>query len=94
MTFMRGGSGRPASFLQHQEVIVTTDHPMPVGRTVFSFLVPVHVAVEDGLVADVVVIDETPIRDPELVEGDVGSLTHAVTDANNGQPWPSWRFGY
>lgn len=73
---------------------MTIDHPAPVARTVFSFLVPVHVAVEDGLVADVVVIDETPIHNPELVEGDAGSLAQAVTDANNGQPWPYWRFGY
>ena len=66
---MRGGSGRPATFPQHLEVIVTTNRPAPVGRTVFSFLVPVHVAVEHGLVADVVVIDETPIHNPKLIEG-------------------------
>ena len=63
-------------------------------RIVFSYLVPVHVEVEDGIVADVVVIDETPIRDPTLIEGDRDLLAQAVTDANDGQAWPSWRFGY
>lgn len=63
-------------------------------RIAFSYLVPVHVEVEDGIVADVVVIDETPIRDPVLIEGDGDMLAQAITDANDGQAWPSWRFGY
>lgn len=73
---------------------MSIDNATPVRRIVFSFLVPVHVEVEDGIVADVVVIDETPIHDPTLIEGDGNLLAQAVTDANDGQAWPSWRFGY
>ena len=47
-------------------------------RVVFQYLVPVHVEVEDGLVVCVTVIDETPVRDPTLVEGDAGYLPQAV----------------
>ena len=61
-----------------------------VGRDAQS----VHVEVEDGLVVCVTVIDETPVRDPTLVEGDAGYLPEAVAAADDGQPWPSWRFGY
>ena len=56
---------------------MTTNRPAPVGRTVFSFLVPVHVAVEHGLVADVVVIDPAALssydtdRNRQLVYRDV-----------------------
>ena len=42
----------------------------------------------------VTVIDETPVRDPTVVEGDTDYLAAAVAAADNGQPWPSWRFGY
>lgn len=63
-------------------------------RAVFQYLVPVHVEVEDGLVTRVTVIDETPVRDPSLVEGDPAYLGDAVRLADDGQPWPSWRFGY
>ena len=63
-------------------------------RVVFQYLVPVHVEVEDGLVVCVTVIDETPVRDPTLVEGDADYLPAAVAAADDGQPWPSWRFGY
>jgi hypothetical protein len=63
-------------------------------RVIFQYLVPVHVEVEDGLVCRVTVIDETPIRDPTVVEGDASYLGKAVAAANDGQPWPSWRFGY
>jgi len=73
---------------------MSTDRTAPARRIVFSYLVPVHVTVEDGIVADVVVIDETPIRDPTLIGGDADQLAEAITDANNGQAWPSWRFGY
>lgn len=46
-------------------------------RVVFSYLVPVHVEVEDGLVSRVTVIDETPVADPTLVEGDAnGSVAN------------------
>lgn len=67
--------------------------PVP-RRIVFQYLVPVHVEVEDGLVTHVTVIDETPVRDPTLVEGDPAYLGDAVRLVDDGQPWPSWRFGY
>lgn len=44
--------------------------PEPTRHIVFQYLVPVHVEVEDGLIARVTVIDETPVRDPTVVEGD------------------------
>jgi hypothetical protein len=69
--------------------------PSATRRVVFWCLVPVHVEVEDGLVVCVIVIDETPVRDPSLVEGDAGYVPEAVAAAvDDGQPWPSWRFGY
>ena len=68
--------------------------PLATRRVVFQYLVPVHVEVEDGLVVYVTVIDETPVRDPTLVEGDGGNLPETVAAADDGQPWPSWRFGY
>ncbi len=68
--------------------------PLATRRVVFQYLVPVHVEVEDGLVVCVTVIDETPVRDPTLVEGESGYLPEAVAAADNCQPWPSWRFGY
>ena len=70
--------------------------PDPSGtrRVVFQYLVPVHVEVEDGLVVCVTVIDETPVGDPTLVEGDAGYLLEAIAAADDGQPWPSRRFGY
>ncbi len=64
-------------------------------RVVFEYLVPVHVEVEDGLLVRVIVIDETPVRDPSVVEGDPTYLDDAVkTAADDSQPWPSWQFGY
>lgn len=63
-------------------------------RVIFQYLVPVHVEVEDDLVCRVTVIDETPVRDPAVVEGDASYLAEAVAAADDGQPWPSWRFGY
>lgn len=68
--------------------------PAPTQRVVFQYLVPVHVEVEDGLVARVTVIDETPVRDPTVVEGDPEYLNQAVAAADDGQSWPSWQFGY
>ncbi|WP_287958579.1 hypothetical protein [Filomicrobium sp.] len=55
---------------------------------------PVHVDVEYGLVGRVTIIDETPVRDPSVVEGDPAHLDDAVQAADDGQPWPSWQFGY
>ena len=63
-------------------------------RVVFSYLVPVHVEVEDDQVTAVTVIDETPVRDPTAVDGDPAYLDAAVAASDNGQSWPSWRFGY
>lgn len=63
-------------------------------RVVFQYLVPVHVEVEDGLVCAVTVIDETPVENPTVVEGNADYLEEAVKSADDGQPWPSWRFGY
>lgn len=68
--------------------------PVPTRHVVFQYLVPVHVEVEDGLVARVNVIDETPVRDPAVVEGDPEYLNQAVAAAYDGQSWPSWQFGY
>jgi hypothetical protein len=67
----------------------------PASRhVVFQYLVPVHVEVEDGLVVRVTVIDETPVREPAVVEGDPAYLGAAVQAADDGQAWPSWQFGY
>jgi hypothetical protein len=63
-------------------------------RVVFQYLVPVHVEVEDGLVCSVTVIDETPVQNPTVVEGNADDLDEAVKAADDGQPWPSWQFGY
>ncbi|WP_288051157.1 hypothetical protein [Acidiphilium sp.] len=62
-------------------------------RVVFQYLVPVHVEVEDGLVSRVTVIDETPVADPTVVEGEADYLDEAVAAADDGQAWPSWAFG-
>jgi len=66
--------------------------PSNTRRATFQYLVPVHVEVEDGHVVCVTL--ETPVQDPILVEGDASYLPEAVAAADNGQPWPSWRFGY
>ena len=63
-------------------------------RVVFQYLVPVHVEVEDGLVSRVTVIDETPIADPTVVEGDATYLADAFAAADDGPAWPSWQLGY
>lgn len=68
--------------------------PAPIRRVVFLYFVPVHVEVEDGLVSRVTVIDETPVREPTVVEGDPEYLAQAVAAADDGQDWPSWQFGY
>lgn len=62
-------------------------------RVVFQYLTPVQVEVVDGLVVAVMVIDETPIRDPTVVEGEAAYLDEAVAAANDGQAWPSWSIG-
>ena len=67
--------------------------PTAPTRVVFSYPVPVCVVVEDGLVSDVVVIDETDVANCTLVEGDPADLAGAVAAATDGQEWPSWRFG-
>lgn len=87
-----GGPGRP---LRHFTEIIMPVHLHTAGRrVVFQYLVPVHVEVEDDRVTCVTVIDETPVRDPVVVEGDATYLAAAVAASDDGQPWPSWRFGY
>jgi hypothetical protein len=66
----------------------------PPRRVVFAYHVPVHVEVEDGLVSRVTVVDETPVADPTVVDGDPSYLAEAVAAADDGQAWPSWQFGY
>ena len=61
----------------------------PSRRVVFQYFVPVHVEVEDGLVACVTVIDETPVRDAHFVEGEASYLAEALAAAEDGQAWPS-----
>ena len=73
---------------------MTKPRPDAPRRVVFQYLVPVHVEVEDGLVCSVTVIDETPVENPTVVEGDADYLDEAVKAADDGQPWPSWQFGY
>jgi hypothetical protein len=63
-------------------------------RVIFQYLVPVHVEVEDGIVCSVTVIDETPVENPTVVEGDTDYLEEAVKTADDGQSWPSWQLGY
>ena len=63
-------------------------------RVVFQFLVPVDVEAEDGIVGCVTIIDETSVSDPVVVGGDPAYLADAVRAADDGQAWPSWRFGY
>jgi hypothetical protein len=60
----------------------------------FSFLVPVHVHVRNGQVQRVRVIDETPVSNPEFVDGCKAYLQQAVKAANENDYWPSWEFGY
>jgi hypothetical protein len=45
-------------------------------------------------VCRVAVIDETPVAEPTVVEGDASYLAEAVAAADDGQAWPSWQFGY
>jgi hypothetical protein len=70
----------------HPEVaLVGADDEAHPRRVVFAYRVPVHVGVEDGLVSRVTVIDETPVADPTVVEGDAGYLAEAVAAADDGQ---------
>jgi hypothetical protein len=55
---------------------------------------PLDVEVEDGLVRSVTAIDEMPVENPTVVEGDADYLEEAVKAADDGQPWPSWQFGH
>lgn len=83
------------------------EHPQPLAhpghqftapaeshRVVFCYFVPVHVEVEDDQVTRVVLIDETPVSNPTVVEGDPAYLDAAVAASDDGQSWPSWQFGY
>ena len=73
---------------------MTKPRPDAPRRVVFQYLVPVHVEVEDGLVCSVTVIDETPVDNAIFVEGKADYFEEAVKAADDGQSWPSWRFGY
>ena len=66
----------------------------PTKTVTFSFLVPVCVVIEDGIVAKVVVINETDVTNPQYVDGDEDYLSEAVKASLNGQGWPGWEFGW
>lgn len=72
-----------------ESVIPGADAETQPRRVVFAYHVPVHVEVEAGLVSSVTVIDETPVADPTVVEGDPSYLAEAVAAADDGQAWPS-----
>ncbi len=72
---------------------IDSKHP-PKKTVTFSFLVPVCVVIEDGVVAKVVVIDETDVTSPKYVDGDEDYLDEAVKASLNGQGWPGWEFGW
>jgi hypothetical protein len=63
-------------------------------KVTYQFMVPVHVEVEDGIVTEVVVVDESSVNDPTFVDGDRDYLRRGVAASLNGQEWPAWRFGY
>lgn len=64
------------------------------GHVEFSYMVPVHVRVENGRVTQVNVNDEHPIENPKFVGGDAGDFEKAVRDANAAASWPGWEFGF
>jgi hypothetical protein len=67
--------------------------PSATRRVVFQYLVPVHVEVEDGLV--VCVTSSTKRRCAiHPWSKAMPATSEAVAAADDGQPWPSWRFGY
>jgi hypothetical protein len=63
-------------------------------KVTYQFMVPVHVEIEDDVVAEVVVLDEASVNNPAFVEGDRNYLREAVAASLNGQSWPAWKFGY
>jgi hypothetical protein len=67
---------------------------MTTRKIVYQFMVPVHVEVENGVVTEVVVMDEASVNEPIFVEGDRRYLRKAVTASQNGQSWPAWKVGY
>jgi hypothetical protein len=93
VTNIRSGFGRSGSFPDRRSIAMSRSTPSP-RRVVFQYLVPVHVEVEDGIVGRVTIIDETPVRDPTVVDGDPANLADAVRAADDSQAWPSWQFGY
>jgi hypothetical protein len=87
-----GGSGCPPRLARRSSCpFISTS---AVAASFFQYLVPVHVEVEKDRVTCVTVIDEALVRDSVVVEGDATYLTAAVAASDDGQPWPSWRFGY
>nr|WP_049781802.1 hypothetical protein [Asticcacaulis excentricus] len=71
------------------------DAPPDTGgwQVVFQFRVPVNVEVEDDRVTHVAVLDETPVRDARVVQGNAAYLPQALSTADDGQDGPAWRFG-
>jgi hypothetical protein len=63
-------------------------------KVTYQFFVPVHVEVENDVVTEVVMIDESPVNDPTFVDGYRNYLGRGVAASLNGQEWPAWRFGY
>ncbi len=63
-------------------------------KVTYQFMVPVHVEVEDDIVTEVVVIDESSVHDPTFIDGNSNYLGRGVAASLNGQEWPAWRFGY
>lgn len=78
---VRPGPGRTPSAADNRHVV-------------FSYLVPVHVEVTEDVVTRVVIIDETPVRKPTVIDGNAGYLSAALAASDNGQDWPTWSFGY
>ncbi|WP_204307266.1 hypothetical protein, partial [Enterobacter hormaechei] len=76
-----------------RSIAMSRSDPSP-RRVVFQYLVAVLVEIEDGIVGRVTIIDESPVRDPVVVEGDPAYLADAIRAADDGQAWPSWQFGY
>lgn len=60
----------------------------------FMYFVPVYVTVKDGRVVSVSVDDCEPVQDPAFSHGDEAYFPKCVEDAEDGQSWPAWEFGF
>lgn len=90
--FDQGKKDRSRRALRACVAVARAEMPSP-RQFVFQYDVPVVVEVEEGVVVDVAVVDETPVTDPVVVDGDPEYLPQALIEADD-QDWPSWRFGY